>query len=273
MGVCGVSWELDAGCLMLDAGFFLYSNKIFLSDNVHIVNSKLKIVLLPGLDGTGMLFSPFTKVLPEALTPIIISYPKDLPLDYDDLDYYLAEQIPAEEPFVILGESFSGPLALRFAAKNPKNLVAVILCATFIENPVSKMSACFSPVLAEKMFQLPLPPFFIRHLLLGKDAPDEMMDTFREVLNAMNPQVLAARIKSVFAVNAKQALLDCSKPILYLLATRDQLLSRKSFEQIQSLRPDVEVAAIDAPHLLLQCAPQQASGAIQSFLKRRITWR
>jgi pimeloyl-ACP methyl ester carboxylesterase len=233
------------------------------------VNSKLKIFLLPGLDGTGALFLPFTKVLPENLSPVIVSYPKELPLDYDDLEHYLVERIKAKEPFVILAESFSGPLALRLAAKKPPNLVAVILCATFVENPLPQMSSRASLTLIEKMIKLPFPRFLIQHLLMGKNASNKLIGTFREILKAVNPRVLATRVKSVLIVNAKQALADCPHPILYLCAAKDRIVSRQSLEQIRKIRPDVEVAWIDAPHFLLQCKPKQAAEAIQSFLKRR----
>lgn len=201
--------------------------------------------------------------------PIIVSYPNDLPLDYDGLEQYLAKRIITAEPFVILAESFSGPLALRLAAKSPPNLVAVILCTTFIENPLPQMSSFVLPAVIEKMVKLTLPKLVIRHLLMGKDAPDDMVNTFREILKAVNPKVLATRIRSVFTVNAKQALADCPHPILYLLATKDRIVSRRSLERIRKIRPDVEIALIDAPHLLLQCQPKQAAEAIQSFLKRR----
>ncbi len=156
-------------------------------------------------------------VLSKQLTPIIISYPNDCPLDYDGLEHYLDEQIKAKEPFVILAESL----------------------------------------------------LVIRHLQMGKDAPDDMVNTFREIVKAVNPKVLATRIRSVFIVNAKQALANCPHPILYLCATKDRIVSRRGLEQIRKIRHDVEVAFIDAPHLLLQCMPEQAAEVIQSFLKRR----
>jgi pimeloyl-ACP methyl ester carboxylesterase len=225
--------------------------------------------LLPGLDGTGVLFSPFIAVLPKALTPIIVSYPRELPLDYDGLEHYLVERVEAKEAFVILAESFSGPLALRLAAKSPPNLVAVILCATFVENLLPEMSSRVLPALFEKMLKLPFPKFLIRHLLMGKNASDEVIDTFREILKTVNFKVLATRIQSVFTVNDKQLLVNCPQPILYLCATKDRIVSRRSLEQIRELRPDIEVELIDSPHFLLQCRPRLASEAIQSFLKRR----
>jgi len=100
--------------------------------------SPLSLVLLPGLDGTGQLFEWFLAALPPNLKPIVVSFPRDTDDDYAALEtHVVAFSIPQDERFVILGESFSGPLALRIAARGHANLVAVILVASFISQPVS----------------------------------------------------------------------------------------------------------------------------------------
>jgi pimeloyl-ACP methyl ester carboxylesterase len=93
------------------------------------------IVLLPGLDGTGTLFRPLIEQLRSPLRPVVVAYPGMEKIGYRDLLPRVIEALPAEEPFVILGESFSGPLALMAAASRPPGLQGVILCATFVRNP------------------------------------------------------------------------------------------------------------------------------------------
>jgi hypothetical protein len=41
--------------------------------------------MLPGLDGTGLLFRPLIDVLPVTLKPIVINFPSDKKLGYEDL--------------------------------------------------------------------------------------------------------------------------------------------------------------------------------------------
>lgn len=45
----------------------------------------LKLVLLPGLDGTGLLFKPFVSALPSSAETLIITYPPDEKLSYKKL--------------------------------------------------------------------------------------------------------------------------------------------------------------------------------------------
>ena len=41
----------------------------------------VKLVLLPGMEGTGSLFAPFLKELPDWVQPVVVSYPTDQALD------------------------------------------------------------------------------------------------------------------------------------------------------------------------------------------------
>jgi pimeloyl-ACP methyl ester carboxylesterase len=84
------------------------------------------LILLPGLDGTGDLFRPLLDVLPPGIDFLVVAYPADRPLTCDELLPILAEQIPPDRPLVLVAESFSGPLALRFAAAHPDRVRAVV---------------------------------------------------------------------------------------------------------------------------------------------------
>jgi len=45
----------------------------------------MKVVLLPGLDGTGILFKPFIDALPSEANIQVISYPSATKLSYQEL--------------------------------------------------------------------------------------------------------------------------------------------------------------------------------------------
>ena len=75
--------------------------------------SDVSLVLLPGLDGTGKLFTPLINCLPDHLRPIVVSYPPDIPYGYEDLLPIVHSSLPKDKDYIILGESFSGhPLLL-----------------------------------------------------------------------------------------------------------------------------------------------------------------
>jgi hypothetical protein len=55
--------------------------------------------------------------------------------------------------------------------------------------------------------------------------------------------------------------------MLYLQARHDRLVKPRSLEEIRRLRPDIETATIDGPHLLLLREPQKAAVIVENFLK------
>src|SRR5262245_23390841 len=95
----------------------------------------VSLVLLPGLDGTGNLFRPLLQKLPAEVEPIVLSYPAREFLDYSALAQLALRSLPTDRPVVLLGESFSGPVAVLAAAAQPKGLLGVILCASFVIAP------------------------------------------------------------------------------------------------------------------------------------------
>lgn len=72
---------------------------------------------MPGLDGSGVLFRPLLKRLPPEVVPQVITYPATTPLGYAELLPHVMAALPESGAFVVLGESFSGPLALMVAAQ------------------------------------------------------------------------------------------------------------------------------------------------------------
>lgn len=61
------------------------------------------IVLLPGMDGTGVMFAGLASALKEEYRTIIVSYPENEPLGYRELEAYARAVLPTDEPYILLG--------------------------------------------------------------------------------------------------------------------------------------------------------------------------
>jgi pimeloyl-[acyl-carrier protein] methyl ester esterase len=227
----------------------------------------LLTLLLPGLEGTGRLFSRFLCAADGSLELRALSYPRDRFLGYDALEEVIARELPSDRPFALLGESFSGPLALRLAAKAPPGLLGLVLVTTFHRNPAAPLFRKLS-LLAPVFFRMPLPPHVVRLLLAGADAPDDLVAEVRAAVATVDPRVMAARTREALQVNATDALRACPVPMLFLGGKDDRLLRSALPIEIRSLRPDAEIRMLDAPHLVLQRCPGQAMELVTSFLRR-----
>ena len=65
--------------------------------------TRTKRVLLPGLDGTEIFFSPLLIQLPSWIDPVVVTYPATGPNAYDDLVPIVDWAVESLTDFVILG--------------------------------------------------------------------------------------------------------------------------------------------------------------------------
>jgi pimeloyl-[acyl-carrier protein] methyl ester esterase len=136
------------------------------------------LVLLPGLDGTGQLFSDFVAALPNTISATVVTYPGRETLTYADLRRFVSEAIPECESFVLLAESFSSPLGAEFTASKPPNLAALIICAGFASRPLGGCSPLAKTLAWPWLFKVNTPRF----ILESQNAPPGLIQQFRRVL-------------------------------------------------------------------------------------------
>jgi pimeloyl-ACP methyl ester carboxylesterase len=227
------------------------------------------IVLLPGLDGTGTLFRPLREYVPSHLRPVVVAYPGDEKLGYQALLPRVMQSLPTEEPFIILGESFSGPLALMAAATCPPGLQAVILCATFVRNPFWIRAAWLRYLVPDFAFGL-YPIFSGAKAMFGGYSTPELRAALQSAVATVAPGVLAHRVREVLQADVSEELSRCPVPILYLRGSRDLVVPKHNFKEIAGLSVYVSEAVIAAPHMVLQTRPREALAAIARFIEQWI---
>src|SRR5467141_3209790 len=105
----------------------------------------ISVLLLPGMDGTGELLTALVDQLSLLRSAQIISFPANRSLGYDDLIAYVAERTPKGR-FAILGESFSGPIAIEIAATESR-VAGLILASSFARHPIPSLFAPLANVL------------------------------------------------------------------------------------------------------------------------------
>ncbi len=227
----------------------------------------MKILALPGLDGTADLFEPFVRSAPDGFVVETVSYPPDRQLDYAEHLEIARRHLPADGPFLLLGESFGGPLSVWLAAEAPPGLAGLILCNTFVRAP---NWSGFRHLPWEWLFRRPVPRNVVRRRLAGRWTTPEIVRTVRAVDRKVAPEVMAKRLRETLTVDARDAFARVPVPVLALHGTRDGLVRRRSLRAILAVRPETEVAEIEAPHMLLQIAPDEAWAAIGRFVAARI---
>lgn len=228
--------------------------------------SAYHFVLLPGLDGTGQLFAPLLRQLPPDVSASVVAYPRDEKLSYEQLKSYVLKAVPATDSYVLIAESFSGPLAVEIAATQPENLQALVLCASFVSNPVPTLLHWIRFFNHPFWFRFRLPHSFVRYGAAMWDCEAEVIDELIAQSASVRPEVLSHRLTQIMQVDVRESLQCCRMPLLYLRAKRDLLVQRQSWKEIARLYPQASYADIDASHFVLQHKPAASWQAIQTFL-------
>lgn len=223
------------------------------------------LVLLPGMDGTGQLFAPFIAALGPDIKTRVVSYPADQPLGYAALASIARAALPVDEPFILLGESFSGPVAVMLAAEGHAQLKGVVLCCSFVRNP--------RPLLAGLRVLLGLLPFarapmwLLNRLLLGGSSTPALRAALADAVKQVAPRVMRERLRAVIEVDVSNRLAELRVPCLYLQAVQDDVVPESAARLVARYKPDTQVVRLDAPHCLLQAAPAAAALALGAFVR------
>jgi pimeloyl-ACP methyl ester carboxylesterase len=230
-----------------------------------LADDRLALVLLPGLDGTGLLFKAFVEALTGSVETQVVTYPADQPLGYAELEALVRQVLPTDRPYVVLGESFSGPIAIRLGADPPVGMVGLILCVTFARNPHPLLS-WMQPWMAG--FPIKGVPGWLRApFMWGGWAANREPPEVQLATAAVDDAVLRHRIAAVLAVDETSALARVRMPTLVVRASEDHVVPRAASEHILGVLPAAELVEVEGPHLLLQMRPAECAEVVTRFLE------
>ena len=236
------------------------------------------IILIPGLAGGFGLLGPLARSL--ALTNHVYSYQlrgeNDCfvlrhPFDLDDLVEDLAELIDSlklEKP-TIMGLSFGGIIALKFAIRYPYRLDRLIVQGVGARYERGLIQQIASTVLS----RFPLPsdsPFvnqFFNLLFGGKQKRDSLFEFVTRQIWQTDQSVMAHRFHLVEGLNLEDQLSAIKTPTLVLAGDRDMLVSPTSLQTLCDGISDVRFQRLPAcGHLAFVSKPELLVDQVHEFM-------
>jgi pimeloyl-ACP methyl ester carboxylesterase len=221
-------------------------------------------VLLPGLDGTGLLLEAFVAALPPSLQVTVVRYPVIEVMGYDALAAVARASLPPVGPVVLVGESFSGPVAVTLAAENPTRVIGLILCCSFVRSPRPLLSA-----LRWVLHGVPIgwiPRKVMAWGLYGNWNTPQLQRDLAEAVGRVSPRVTRARWIAALGVDVREKLAQIRVPVMVMSALRDRVVPRSAAKEM--LRGfHAEEVMFEAPHGLLQVMPEEAARVVADFAR------
>lgn len=186
------------------------------------------VVLVPGLDGTGLLF--YRQIPLLARTCRVASYAlretaTTMDVLVDDLRGIVEALSPRDEPVTVIGESFGGALAMSFALAAPERVARLVVLNSFSH---------FTPQLHlhAAIYGLRLMPWgamrFVRRLtasrLHSRHTHPEEIERFLQLTARASRIGYINRLRILTQYDLRDRLQDMRPPTLFLAAELDHLL-------------------------------------------------
>jgi pimeloyl-ACP methyl ester carboxylesterase len=226
-----------------------------------MVAEDVAVVLLPGLDGTGLLFQPLVEAAPPGVVPVVVEYPASSDSTIEALSSLVRDRQP-DGRWLLVAESFSGPLAIKLSARNPPGLSGLVLVATAARWTYLRW---FTWLPLTPLFRFRVPDLALRFLLVGRSAPQSLLSLTRAAIERVHPAVLASRLRELARVDATPDLRRVRVPVLYLEAQQDRLVRDRDRASVLNSPIEVEHQLAPGPHFLLQVQPAMCWQLILDF--------
>lgn len=220
-------------------------------------------VFLPGLDGRSWARRPLAQGFPEQ-TFKVIGYPPDPALGYDELTGFVRERLPGK-PAILIGESFSGPIAIRLAAELPDRVAGLVLLSTFARNPWPHATSLFTSMFSKAF----TPMFAMDWMMLGPHGTSAQRDIVRQMLDELPDEVMRARTRAALDVDDRPALAQVRCPILVISGHSDWLIPQdRTLGDVRDAHPNAEQVSLDGAHDLVLTHQDEVAAALRTFAQR-----
>lgn len=228
----------------------------------------MKLFLLPAFDGTGTMFAALSKALGNAFTPISVAYPETGPQDYLALTEVIRRQLPEKENYMILGESFAGPIIYQLAINAPKNCKAAVFVATYLSNPQPLFLKILSLLPASILSRFVSTAFVIKWLALGRQADPAIADAIAKNFGSVKPHIIKQRLIAIGSLNNKpNQTLDT--PCFYIQANQDKLVLKDKLPDFERLCHSLTIIHAEGGHFILQENPHYCAEILRKHLLNR----
>ena len=229
-----------------------------------------RLILMPGIDGTGISFEPLAELLPPEVAVTVVRYPPDRILSFEETLRCAEAQMPEEPHALVIAESFSGLVVTALLGSGRLRAArGLVLCAAFARSPQPVFFSLLDRLPLAGMLRLPFPRRLMSHVVHGGAASvDVFFAIWRRIQTMVEPEVLIERLRLINRVDVRPYLPRLTLPCAYLQATGDRTVPTSAVVDFSTSIPQLQVYRIPGPHFILQAQPLACWAAISDFMIR-----
>lgn len=185
-------------------------------------------LLIPGLDGTGLLYYRHLEPLGRRYRVRAWELPRHAAFDYRDLVGEIDRATAGEEPgsMVVVGESFGGTVAMHLALARPERIRTLVLVNTFPRYRRQgriRLACRLAPLLNWPATQRLKNAVADRTLALEGIAAEDRR-RYREIIDRVDPAGYRRRLELVRSVDLRTRLEAIAVPTILFASGRDKIV-------------------------------------------------
>jgi pimeloyl-ACP methyl ester carboxylesterase len=214
-------------------------------------------LLIPGLDGTGLLYFRQIKPLEELYRVLPFQFARRSRFDYCDLVEEIAQAV-RDEPagtVVVVGESFGGTIAMHYVLSHSQKAGRLVLVNTFsfYGRRLLIRVGCTAAPLLQWRFIRKCKDILVDRILAREGIRSEDREQYRKMIKSVYLPAYRRRLELVRDVNLRERLNEIRVPTLLFASGLDKLVPSITEARIMSASiPDSRVFEFPyAGHALL----------------------
>lgn len=225
------------------------------------------LVLVPGIDGTGLLFYRQIPLLERQYAVTTTRLRDDAARMgdlVDDLHAAVSAAAPDGRPVTLLGESFGGALTLSYAVAHPERVARLVILNSFAHyGSKARLLLGYHLLRAMPWGVMPLVRQINASRMHSAQTSREEIRRFLGLMRATTREGYLSRLRILRDYDIRARLQEIASPTLYLAADRDNLLpSVEQARLMQSLTPGSAMRVLEGHGHSCLVAPDLDLGSI-----------
>lgn len=229
------------------------------------------LIVCPGLDGSGSEFSDLEDLLAPVLRLQFVRYPNNGTASVKGLASMVASKLRKlpKGRRLLIGCSFGGFVATCTALRYPKLVDGLCLVATFNHDPApwsEALGVALAKVLPKSTTKTVAR--VLARKITGKRMAKSQHDRFAEAIDAIDPFVMAARVKLFQGWDGRDRLADIGVPTEIVYATRDGISGTGAQIKGWGALPNARVTGVKCGHVLPYEKPAELGRLMLEWVQR-----
>lgn len=185
------------------------------------------LVLVPGLDGTGMMFHRQVPRLERRFAVTTVRLRDDagrMSELVDDLDRTVSAAAPGGEPVTLIGESFGGTLVMSYALAHPDRVRRLVILNSFARESPWRLWLAHQALRVTPWSMMALVRRLNARRMFSRHTTRDEIRLANAFLRASTRRGYKSRIGILREYDLRPRLRDLSPPVLFLAGDCDTLI-------------------------------------------------